>query len=176
MLSIIRSCGVVIEMGREDSAGELRGLAVDYFVSFVQMFGLSKSVGQIYGTLFVSPAPLSMDEIVACARISKGSVSQGLRLLKTLGAVAVRQTEGDRRDRYVADVNLSRIVTHFFENRVQTHLARSEARIEQMLALSADVAQVEDDRQIIARRIEALQKWQERGTRTLPLVVAWLER
>ncbi|MEM6279416.1 MAG: hypothetical protein AAF733_08065, partial [Verrucomicrobiota bacterium] len=67
-----------------DSALQIEEEIIDYFVSFVQMLGLPKSVGQIYGTLFASPEPLVMDDIVERLGISKGSASQGLSLLRSL--------------------------------------------------------------------------------------------
>ena len=53
-----------------DTAGDLHAMSVDFFVSFVQVFGLPKSIGQIYGLLFVSADPLPMDDIVSQLGIS----------------------------------------------------------------------------------------------------------
>jgi hypothetical protein len=55
----------------------------------VQVFGVPKSVGQIYGLLYASPEPLSFSDIVERLEISKGSASQGLQLLRSLGAINV---------------------------------------------------------------------------------------
>jgi hypothetical protein len=57
----------------------------------VQIFGVPKSVGQIYGLLYASPEPLSFSDIVVRLGISKGSASQGLRLLRSLGAINVAE-------------------------------------------------------------------------------------
>ena len=53
---------------------------VDLFVDGVRVIGLPKSIGEIYGLLFVSRDPLSLDDLVARLGISKGSASQGLRM------------------------------------------------------------------------------------------------
>lgn len=155
----------------------LREESVEYFVSFVQMFGLPKSIGQIYGTLFVSMSPLPMDEIIVRTGISKGSASQGLALLKSLGAVTSHHLDGDRREHFLADLNVSRIVTHFFENRVKARLANSEKRVERMLRLARELDRDADsDASTVSHRIEALKKWQKRGKNILPLIVGWLKR
>lgn len=60
-----------------------------FFSEAVQVFGVPKSVGQIYGLLFASPEPLSFSDIVERLDISKGSASQGLQLLRSLGAINV---------------------------------------------------------------------------------------
>ena len=44
------------------------------FVNGVRVLGLPKSVGEIYGLLFISPEPLALDVIVSRLEISKGSV------------------------------------------------------------------------------------------------------
>jgi HTH-type transcriptional regulator, glycine betaine synthesis regulator len=60
---------------------------VQFFAEVVQIFGVPRSVGQIYGVLYASPAPLSFSDIVERLDISKGSASQGLQLLRSLGAI-----------------------------------------------------------------------------------------
>lgn len=37
--------------------------AIDMFINFLRIIGLQKSIGEIYGLLFVSARPLSMDDI-----------------------------------------------------------------------------------------------------------------
>ena len=66
-----------------------------FFAEVIQIFGVPKSVGQIYGLLYASPVPLSFSDIVERLGISKGSASQGLQFLRSLGAIKV--AEGTRR-------------------------------------------------------------------------------
>lgn len=71
-----------------------------FFSEVVQVFGVPKSIGQIYGLLYASPEPLSFSDIVVRLKISKGSASQGLQLLRSLGAINVagakRKEKSDR--------------------------------------------------------------------------------
>lgn len=46
-----------------------------------QFLGIRRSTGQIYGLLYLSPEPLTLDEIAESLGISRGSVSTGTRLL-----------------------------------------------------------------------------------------------
>jgi len=75
---------------------------VEFFAEVVQLFGVPKSVGQIYGVLYASPLPLSFSDIVGQLEISKGSASQGLQLLRSLGAINVAdprlKSTSDRRE------------------------------------------------------------------------------
>lgn len=162
----------------EDERGELEREAIDYFVSFVQMFGLQKSIGQIYGLLFVSLDSLSMDDIIVRLGISKGSASQGLTVLKGLGAVTSHTVPADRREHFRADLNVSRIVTHFFENRLQPRLENGEERLKSMIRLARVVERdgKTGEAGSVLHRIQALQKWQKRGRGIIPLLLKWLKR
>ena len=50
--------------------------SVDFFVRMMSIMGLPRSVGEIYGLLYFSPSPLSMDQIRTKLEISVGSASQ----------------------------------------------------------------------------------------------------
>lgn len=164
--------------GRSATALDLERESIEYFVSFVQMFGLQKSIGQIYGLLFVTLDSLAMDEIIERLGISKGSASQGLTVLKGLGAVTSHAIPTDRREHFQADLQVSRIVTHFFENRLRPRLENGEARLKVMHRLAHLVEREEPvgDAGSVLHRIEALQKWQKRGRRIIPFLLRWLKR
>ncbi len=151
--------------------------SIEFFVSFVQVFGLPRSIGQIYGLLFVSARPLPMDEVVTRLGISKGSASQGLSLLRSLGAVTSYPVPDDRREHFKADLNVSRIVTHFFENRLRPRLENGEHRLSTMLEMAKGLPAAPDDDDsaaVVRTRIEALEKWQRRGRSIVPMIIRWL--
>ena len=64
------------------------------FINFLRLIGLPKSVGEIYGLLFMAPRPMAMDEIMERLEISLGAASQGLKLLRSFGAVRVVYERG----------------------------------------------------------------------------------
>ncbi|MBT5716277.1 MAG: hypothetical protein HOI70_05140, partial [Opitutae bacterium] len=77
---------------------------IDLFLNAANSVGLPKSFGQIYGLLFCRDQSLSMDEIIRLLAISKGSVSQGLKALRQLGAVSSVYTGGDRKEHFIAEI------------------------------------------------------------------------
>jgi HTH-type transcriptional regulator, glycine betaine synthesis regulator len=147
---------------------ELEKESIDYFVSFVQLFGLPKSVGQIYGLMFVSPAPLTMDHLIERLDISKGSASQGLATLRGLGAIVPTSVGGDRREFYHADLQVSRIVNHFLDKRLEPRLENGEVRLLKMIEIVNQESPEEGD--LILNRLHALNKWHTRGSRVIPLI------
>ncbi|MFA7345100.1 MAG: hypothetical protein WC003_12425, partial [Terrimicrobiaceae bacterium] len=60
---------------------------ISVFSDLADLFGNPRSHGQVYGILFSSPVPLTMEEITNRIGISMGSVSIGLRALEEFGAV-----------------------------------------------------------------------------------------
>ena len=89
---------------------------IDVFVRAASLIGLPRSIGEIYGLLFCTPQALSFDELVERLRISKGSVSQGLKVLRQLGAVKMHYVPGSRRDHYQPELSMKRLVRGFIKD------------------------------------------------------------
>ena len=107
----------VSSSNEKDILDEWEIAVIDLFLNAANSFGLPKSYGQIYGLLFCRDQSLSMDEVMKFLEISKGSASQGLRALRQLGAVSSVFEPGDRRERFVAEIRLRKLVGGFFANR-----------------------------------------------------------
>lgn len=142
---------------------------IDFFVDGVRVLGLPKSLGEIYGLLYITPNPLSLDDLVVSLSISKGSASQGLRLLKTLGAI--RETEGhsDRRTYYEPAIDLKRLVGGFIKEQIRPHLDSGQVKllsISQTLpaGISSEKIHFYED------RVRRLNSWMSRGRKVLPIL------
>jgi len=153
---------------------ELEIEAIELFINFLKLIGLPKSVGEIYGLLFVSPRPLAMDDLMQRLQISGGAASQGLRLLRSFGAVKVSYVPGDRRDHYVADLDLSNFATVFIKDELQPRMDRALDRIARMEDLSENLSAA--DRKATHARIERLKHWMEKGQKMLPWILKFLVR
>src|SRR5262249_58444748 len=116
---------------------ELEVEAIDLFIGLIKLLGMPKSVGELYGLLFVSPTPLPMETLMDRLDMSKGSASQGLKLLRSFGAVKTGYVAGDRRDHYLAEFDLSRFVTGFIKEELQPHLDSGLLRLQRMEELVA---------------------------------------
>lgn len=145
----------------------LQRQVVDFFVDGVKVLGLPRSLGEIYGLLFISTQPLSLDDLVRDLGISKGSASQGLRTLRTLGAVREAPSNGDRRTYYEPAVDLKRLVGGFIREQVRPHLDSGKTKL-QSIAETASLASDPDNRKFFNERIERLESWMKRGGQVLP--------
>jgi len=158
---------LVCEMDPQET---LEKESADYFASFVQLLGFPRSIGQIYGLLYMSSEPITMEEVVTKLGISKGSASQGLNWLRNLGAISVTRIDGERRDHFVADFDVTRIVKGFLDERLQPRFAFGEERLKRMRSIldREDYSAGENDSS--SARVKALEKWHRRGVLLVPAV------
>ena len=142
---------------------------IDLFLNAANSFGLAKSIGQIYGLLFCRDESLSMGEIMELLEISKGSASQGLRALKHLGAVSSVFAPRDRRERFVAEIRLRKLVGGFLREQADPHLVKGVGRLKQITDLLNDAKDLDSRKRGILRH-EILLGWHRQMSRLLPLV------
>lgn len=77
---------------------------------------LNRVCGQIYALLFLSPDPLSLDDIVSELKVSKGNVSINIRILEDYKLVKKAWVKGSRRDYYQAvDALPTKVIKEFFD-------------------------------------------------------------
>ncbi|RPF89204.1 MAG: transcriptional regulator [Roseibacillus sp. TMED18] len=148
---------------------EIERQVVSLFADGVRVAGLPRSVGEIYGLLFASAEPLAMDDLVVRLNISKGSVSQGLKFLRTLGAI--REVEGPdvRRTYYEGDIELKKLVGGFIREQMRPHMESGKDRLK---SLEAEVAKEEDGAKqaFYDERVKKLERWLKQAKLVLPLI------
>ena len=59
-----------------------------------RFWGFPKGMGAIFGVLYLSPTPLSLDEIVQETGLTKGAISTEIRALARMGVRTVRRLPG----------------------------------------------------------------------------------
>ncbi len=130
---------------------------------------MPRSIGEIYGLLFISREPLSLDDLVDRLNISKGSASQGLRALKTLGAVREAPGNTDRRARFEPAVELKRLVGGFIREQVRPHLDSGKSKVKRLRTMVNGVEDKET-RLFLDDRVDRLDQWMRRGGKVLPVL------
>ena len=151
-----------------------------FFADAVQLFGVPKSVGQIYGLLYATPAPLTLADIVERLEISKGSASQGLQLLRSLGAIheaadvpsnisnsesqmPARQARGTA---YVPELGLRTLIGGVLREQVAPLASTSEARLARLQAIATEADG--PDGEFFSDRADQLNTWRKRLKTVLP--------
>ena len=146
---------------------------VAIFSDLAEVFGNPRSHGAIYGLLFASQAPLSMEKIIQRLAISKGSASQGLRHLEEFGAVFREKDNGSRSHLYAARLELRPLIAGFLSKRLVPGLTGGAERLKKLRDL---VPELPPTAQNAARlRLERIEKWHSRAATFLPLANKFLQ-
>lgn len=149
--------------------GDLEREIIEMFVRMADVLNLPRSVGEIYGLLFVSSAPQCLDDCRIRLNISKGSTSQGLKILRSFGAIRTVYIPGDRKDYYLAETSLRKIASGFAGEQIQPHVLNGKERIARVRELFEE--HESDDKVALEEKIELLENWQKRAGKTLPLIL-----
>jgi HTH-type transcriptional regulator, glycine betaine synthesis regulator len=145
---------------------------VDFFVSVTEMLGTPKSVAAIYGIVFASAEPLSFAEIESRLNISKGSVSQGLRMLREVGALKEVSGPDDKTELFEPDTELRRLIERFLDTRVKSELQSGGRRLTN---LKVSAARLNSPTKILQQRIKKLQAWHDRARALVPFARTFLK-
>jgi DNA-binding transcriptional regulator GbsR (MarR family) len=146
---------------------------IEIFIRAANLIGLPRSVGEIYGLLFCAQSPQTFDNLAERLGISRGSVSQGLKFLRQLGAVKVHYVAGSRKDHYQPELSMKQLVHGFVRDQFTPHLESGSGRLEAIAAL----VESEPDparREHAAQRINTLRTWQGRMQKLMPIIMAAL--
>ena len=138
-----------------------------------QILGLPRSTGQIYGLLYLSPEPLSLDDMVALLGISKASASNGTRQLSSWRAIRQIWVQGERKAYFEAIADLAALIHGGYEDFVKPRLSSSQGRINRMLdSLHEEFTEGTIPRphyQLCRERLHELSRLQKRIQAILPL-------
>ena len=146
--------------------------AINLFVQFSRALGQPRSYAEIYGLLFVSHEPLSMDTLIERLNLSKGSASQGLKYLGDLGAVRTVYLAGERRTHYEAVAELRNMAGRFLSQQILPHFHGNGERLDRIGAQAQKLSP--ERRKHVQARIKLLRSWEQNGRRVVPFVLKML--
>lgn len=131
-------------------------------------FSLAPSVGQVYGLLFATEEPLSMDQIMVRLGTSRGGTHQSLRWLRQIGAVERHFKPGQRKEFFAAVLNLRKLAGSFVAARINPHV---ESGQEHLGRLRASIAPDDEPASVFQReRYEQMERWHRFLGDLLPFV------
>lgn len=145
---------------------------IGLFVHLARLLSVPKSVAEIYGLLFIAVEPLAMEDIIERLNLSKGSASQGLKLLRGLGAVQVVYVGGKRNDHYEAETELRKLVDGFLKDKIEPHFHTGGERLSRIESLVNEAHPTNGD--VVLARLEKLKRWKQTGREFLPLALKCL--
>jgi DNA-binding transcriptional regulator GbsR (MarR family) len=98
-------------------------------------WGFPKAMGSIFGAVYLSPQPVTLDELVKQVGVTKGAVSTNIRSLERLGMVHKQIQVGDRKDYYVAETDFWKIVRGVLREREKNEFDQALRTVGDSLAI-----------------------------------------
>ena len=134
------------------------------------LLGLPKSIGLIYGAVFASPKPVEAGQICRKLKISRGSVSQGLRFLKELGAIRSEGLNGGRAEHFVVEEHLRTAIENFVSLKILPALGELDHEIQRIEKGPAGAFPP-----ALQEKLETLRRWHGHGKLFLPLITRFFK-
>jgi DNA-binding transcriptional regulator GbsR (MarR family) len=132
-----------------------RHRVIDSIGKNMNLYGITLSVGHLYGHIYFKEHPVTLDEMAAEIGMSKTSISTGMRMLTDLKMVNKVWSKGSRKDLYEVEMDWHQTFADYFsikwrksiEQNVQA-LTRSLGELEQLL-------EEDEDNDTLARVVSA---------------------
>jgi DNA-binding transcriptional regulator GbsR (MarR family) len=122
-----------------------------------RFWGFPKGMGAIFAVLYLSPTPLSLDEIVQETGLTKGAISTEIRALARMGLVHRSSKLGDRKDYYDAETDFYAAIRSLLKERQNSEFDRAIASVRETLE-TIEENWVEDEEWLfVYERVQALQ-------------------
>lgn len=153
--------------------------ARDHFIEtagrLCKSLGLNEIAGQLYALLYLSPEPISLNEMVEMLKISKASASVNIRALEGWGAAKKVWVKGNRRDHYTADRDIQKIIIERLRGGFERRISEANGLVEQAeKMLNGSVAEFDiEDRKLAKtykQRIGDIKKLSARAQKLLKFI------
>lgn len=104
-------------------------------------WGVNRTVSQIHALLYLSPDPLTAEEIADLLSVARSNVSTSLKELQSWGLITVAHVLGDRRDHFTTKGDTWEMLTTIIEERKRREIEPTLTLLRQC------VLELEEDKQ-----------------------------
>jgi DNA-binding transcriptional regulator GbsR (MarR family) len=134
---------------------------VDGLSRMSQFWGFPRGMGAIFAVLYLSPGPLSLDELVTRTGLTKGAISTNVRTLARLGLIRPVSHLADRKDYYEAETDFYKAIRSILKERNNSDFDRAVSSVKAaLLELEGGAGSMDDsERTFLIDRLQALQSF-----------------
>ncbi|SFD36582.1 DNA-binding transcriptional regulator GbsR, MarR family [Lentibacillus persicus] len=137
--------------------------AVEKFIQVIaknmNLYGITSSIGRLYGVLYFSDEPMTLDGMRDALKMSKTSMSTGVRALSDMKMVESTFRRGERKDLYQSEEDWYKSFTSLFGNRWRHHTETNIEEADETIVELQKIAEKTSDQTLrdkILRDIERL--------------------
>lgn len=121
-------------------------------------WGLGKTAGEMYAALYLSPEPLSLEEVAQRLKVTKGNISVAIRQLEQLNMVKRSRKIGDRRVFFEAEGNFWKVAHSVLGMRHKPEFEETFALLDESIIL-AEQAAASPEKSLVIERLKSLQEF-----------------
>jgi DNA-binding transcriptional regulator GbsR (MarR family) len=111
-------------MAKNEAGQRATDLVADSLGRLMEFWGFKRTMGRIWGTLYLSNRPLPAAELCERLGISAGAASMTLSDLERWGVVHRLFRAGERREFFEAETNLWKMISRVYEERERHEIDR----------------------------------------------------
>ncbi|MEN1970475.1 GbsR/MarR family transcriptional regulator [Lentibacillus sp. N15] len=111
----------------------------------MNLYGITSSVGRLYGVLYFADKPLTLDDMREALEMSKTSMSTGVRALSEMKMVESTFKRGIRKDLYQTEDDWYKSFTSLFGNRWRQHTETNIEEADETIEELTSIVQQTDD-------------------------------
>lgn len=146
---------------------QIKQIFIEGLSQISKFWGLPKGMGAIFAVLYLSPCPLSLDELVQQTGLTKGAISTNVRALARMGLVRPSTKLGDRKDYYEAETDFYKSIRSILKERQNSEFDTAIRSVRETLeklespdgAQAGTGAEDEAERQFLLERVRAMQSF-----------------
>jgi HTH-type transcriptional regulator, glycine betaine synthesis regulator len=126
----------------------------------MSLYGVTSSIGRLYGVLYFSDEPMTLDDMRDALEMSKTSMSTGVRTLSDMKMVESTYKKGIRKDLYTSEEDWYKSFTSLFGGRwrrqTESNIEEADEAMEELQKI-LDKTDDEELKERITRNMERLE-------------------
>jgi DNA-binding transcriptional regulator GbsR (MarR family) len=151
----------------------LSNVAREFILHWGEMgdqWGVNRTVAQVHALLYLSPEPLTAEDIATALSAARSNVSTSLRELQNWQLVQTTQRLGDRRDFFSTSHDVWRLFLTVLEQRMEREIEPTIAALGRLVAEAQAEKQVEVTARIAAMHafLQEMHGWYQQMTKLPP--------
>jgi DNA-binding transcriptional regulator GbsR (MarR family) len=130
-------------------------------------WGINRTMAQIHALLMISPQSLSADSVMEELKISRGNANMNLRALMDWGLVYKELRAGDRKEYFIAEKDIWKVVRQIIIN-------RKKKELDPMLKILDEISGIEENSPeavALANTVRDLKLFSSKADSTLEMLV-----
>ncbi|CDQ21117.1 DNA-binding transcriptional regulator GbsR, MarR family [Halobacillus karajensis] len=124
----------------------------------MSLYGVTPSIGRLYGVLYFSQEPMTLDDMREALEMSKTSMSTGVRALSDMKMVEPSFKKGVRKDLYKSEEDWYKSFTSLFGSRWRHHTETNIEEADEAIQELNDLRDATEDEELKSKITEDIHR------------------